>query len=278
MTNKTTAPARHLLVAIAHPDDETLGIAGTMARYAEQGWGVTLVCATRGEVGEIADPSLATPETLGAVREQELRDASRVMGIEDVRFLGYRDSGMEGTPENRDPRALCNADPDAVAAAIAALINDVRADVVLTWDASGGYGHPDHIAVHRTATAAFERTSAGPGGPRALYYTTIPMHLWAELVEELRRQGVQMGSDEMRERAEKLPRVPATTEINVAPYVERKLESGRKHRTQLPADSPFEKVSPELRRRFVGVEYFYRAHPAWRAGDPTEHEFRGGGS
>lgn len=271
-----TAPARRILAAIAHPDDETLGIAGTMAHCIDAGWGVTLVCATRGEVGEIADPALATPETLGQVREQELREACRVMGVEDVRFLTYRDSGMEGTPENHDPRALCNADPRAAAGAFAAIIRDVRPDVVLTWDASGGYGHPDHIAVHHAATAAFEETHAEPGGPRALYYTTIPMHLWAELEQELRRQGIQFGNDELRERAEKLPRVPATTQIDVQPYVERKLESSRKHRTQLPPDSPFEKLSPELRRRFVGVEYFYRARPAWREGDPIETTFWGG--
>jgi LmbE family N-acetylglucosaminyl deacetylase len=268
-----TPQTQHLLVAIAHPDDETLGVAGTMARFAEQGWGVTLVCATRGEVGEISDPSLATPETLGAVREQELRAAARVMGVEDVRFLGYRDSGMEGTPENRDPRALCNAERDAVAGEIAAIIRDVRAGIVLTWDASGGYGHPDHIAVHHAATAAFDRTNAERDGPRALYYTTLPVHLWAQLAEELGRQGIQIGSEEQRERAAQLPRLPATTEIEVEPYVERKLESGGKHRTQLPQESPFEKVSPELRRRFVGIEYFYRARPAWREGDPTEHEF-----
>src|SRR6266536_712500 len=98
-----------LLIAIAHPDDESFGMGGTMAAAAAAGRPVTLVCATRGEVGEIADPALATPETLGAVREQELRDACAALGVHDVRFLPYRDSGMEGTPENADTRALCNA-------------------------------------------------------------------------------------------------------------------------------------------------------------------------
>jgi LmbE family N-acetylglucosaminyl deacetylase len=267
--------ARRLLVAIAHPDDETLGIGGTMARCAAKGWGVTLVCATRGEVGEIADPALATPETLGAVREQELRDACAVLDVHDVRFLGYRDSGMEGTPENQDPRALCNADPVAVAAELAGMIRDVRPSVILTWDPSGGYGHPDHLAVHRTATAAFEQTRGEPDGPRALYYTVIPIHLWQELEAELQRQGVQFGSDEIRERARDLPRLAPTTEIDVLPYVELKLESGKRHRTQIPQDSPFDRLPSDLRRRFVGVEYFHRAAPPWRDGDPTEHGFLG---
>lgn len=265
----TPEPAR-LLVAIAHPDDETLGMAGTMAQARARGWAVTIVCATRGEVGEISDPALATPETLGAVREQELRDACAVLGVDDVRFLNYRDSGMEGTPENADPRALCNAEPARAAADFAAILRDVRPDIVLTWDASGGYGHPDHIAVHRHMTAAFEEARGKGDGPRALYYMALPVHLFERMVTELRALGVEFGSDDMRERAENLPRLPVTTVLNVEAYEAVKLESSRKHATQLPQDSPFEKISPELRREFVGSEYFYRAFPAWREGDPRE--------
>src|SRR5436190_23132113 len=104
-----------LLVVIAHPDDEALGVDGTMARAIEEGHEVTVVCATRGEVGEISDPAIATPETLGEVREQEMRDAMAVLGVTDVRFLDYRDSGMAGTPENEDERSLLQAEPMEVA-------------------------------------------------------------------------------------------------------------------------------------------------------------------
>jgi LmbE family N-acetylglucosaminyl deacetylase len=95
-----------LLAIYAHPDDETFGVGGTMAKYADRGVPVTMVCATRGEVGEIAPGTDATPETLGQFREQELRDAMAILGVHDVRFLDYRDSGMRGTPENEDPRNL----------------------------------------------------------------------------------------------------------------------------------------------------------------------------
>ncbi len=99
-------PHRKTLLAVfAHPDDEAFGVGGTLARYAAQGVRVVLACATRGEAGQISDPSLATPENLGRVREEELRCAARALGVREVIFLGYRDSGMAGDRRNADPRA-----------------------------------------------------------------------------------------------------------------------------------------------------------------------------
>src|SRR5438874_5056925 len=144
-----------LLVALAHPDDESL-ISGTIARYASR-MPVTMLCATRGEVGEIAPGTGATRETLGAVREQELRDACGLLGVDDVRFLAYRDSGMQGTPENEDPRSFARADAERVAGEILGVMEQVRPKVVVTWDETGGYGHPDHMAMHRHVSAAFAR-------------------------------------------------------------------------------------------------------------------------
>ena len=105
------AMAITLLTVFAHPDDESFICGGTIAEYASQGVRVVSVCATRGEVGITSDPALATRDTLGRVREQELQEASRVLGVAELHLLGYRDSGMEGTPENRDPRSLAQADP-----------------------------------------------------------------------------------------------------------------------------------------------------------------------
>ena len=123
MTEKTlTTEPRILLAVFAHPDDEAFGTGGTLARYAGEGVRVALVCATRGEVGGIADPSLATRETLGQVRETELRCAAQALGISDVIFLGYRDSGMAGTPENEDPRAFVNIAAEEVVAQLMGII------------------------------------------------------------------------------------------------------------------------------------------------------------
>jgi LmbE family N-acetylglucosaminyl deacetylase len=258
-----------VLIAIAHPDDETL-TGGTLARAVAEGHGVTVVCATRGEVGEISDPALATPETLGEVREGELRAAMAELGVEDVRFLGYRDSGMEGTPENEDERALVQAEPLEVAMDLTALMQEVYPDIVITWDASGGYGHPDHIRVHETATEAFESYKMRSGRPVRLYYMALPTHLFEEMQRELAALGIEFGSDEIRASRARFERPPITTEIDVSPYVEQKRNAMRQHRSQFPPDMPFDKLSEDLQRRFFNVEYLHRADPPWNEGEAKE--------
>ena len=259
-----------VLIVIAHPDDEAAAIGGTIARLVEDGHRVSVVCATRGEAGEIADPALATPATLGEVREQELREAMRVLGVGDVRFLDYRDSGMEGTPENDDPRSLFQAEPMEVTMALTAIMQEVNPDVVITWDPSGGYGHPDHIRVHETATEAFDSYQMRSGRPVRLYYMAFPVQLFAEIAQELRAQGVEFGNQAIRERAASLPRPPVTTAIDVTAYVDRKRRAMAAHRSQMRPDSPFEKLSEPLRRTFFGHEYFHRAVPPWQEGEAQE--------
>jgi N-acetyl-1-D-myo-inositol-2-amino-2-deoxy-alpha-D-glucopyranoside deacetylase len=260
-----------VLVIVAHPDDETFGMGGTMARLIDEGHAVTVVCATRGEVGEISDPEIATPETLGQVREQELRDAMHELGVEDVRFLEYRDSGMAGTAENEDTRAFIQAEPMEVSMDLSAIMQEVNPDVVITWDQSGGYGHPDHVRVHETATDAFGSYAMRSGRPVRLYYTALPVHLFEEMQAELREQGVEFGSQQIRDSVMRLPRPPVTTAIDVTTYVEAKRRAMAHHRSQMPADSPFDKISEGLRMKFFGTEYFHRAVPEWHEGEPEEH-------
>jgi LmbE family N-acetylglucosaminyl deacetylase len=258
-----------VLIVIAHPDDETLQ-GGTLARLVDEGHAVTLVCATRGEVGEIAAGVEATAETLGRVREGEMRAAARELGVKDVRFLDYRDSGMEGTPENEHPEALIQAEPLEVSMALTAIMQEVNPDAVITWDASGGYGHPDHIRVHETTTDAFGSYQVRSGRPVRLYYMALPTHLFDEMQKELLAQGIQFGSEAMRAARERFTRPPVTTEVDVSPYVERKRRSRQQHRSQTPADSPFDKLSEDLQRRFFSVEYFHRAEPPRQEGEPKE--------
>ncbi len=260
------------LVAIfAHPDDETFGLGGTMAYYAERGVPVTMVCATRGEVGEITAGHEATPETLGRFREQELREAMAILGVIDVRFLDFRDSGMQGTPENNDPRAFINAATDRVVPALVAVIRERRPDVVVTWDASGGYGHPDHIATHHHATAAFHAAAdpaqyqdAGqPWQVPALFYTAIPMAEFGRMMEEMRKRGIALPDiAEDGEQLAELPRVEANCIIDVERYFDRKMKAMLAHRSQISDLDPFMRIPEDLRRSFFGREYFHRAHPA----------------
>ncbi|GAA1997523.1 N-acetyl-1-D-myo-inositol-2-amino-2-deoxy-alpha-D-glucopyranoside deacetylase [Nakamurella flavida] len=157
-----------LLAVHAHPDDETLTMGATLARCAAEGIAVTLVTATLGEQGEVIGAELAglaadEADQLGGYRYTELAAACRALGITDHRMLGgvgaFRDSGMAGTPSADHPRAFVRArtggpDHARAVAALVAVIDEVRPDVLLTYDADGGYGHPDHIAAHEVAVAA----------------------------------------------------------------------------------------------------------------------------
>lgn len=256
-----------LLAIFAHPDDETFGVGGTMAHYAARGVPVTMVSATRGEVGEIAPGTEATPETLGAFREQELRDAMAILGVRDVRFLGYRDSGMHGTAENGNPLSYINADRDEAVRSIVRIIRERRPDAIVTWDASGGYGHPDHIAVHEHATAAFHAAAdpsqfAADGEPwrtPLLYYNAIPVGLFLELLAEMNEGQEPSFSED--ERLNALPRVIPNCVIDINAHFEEKERALMMHRTQISDIEPFMKLPEPTRRRFFGREFFYRAHP-----------------
>ena len=167
-----SAPDRRLLLVHAHPDDESIYTGATMARYAAEGARVTLVTCTLGELGEIIPPSLAylaaaKEDRLGVYRIGELATACTALGVTDHRFLGgpgrWRDSGMMGTAGNDDPRCFWRADVDQAARALLDVIGDVRPQVLVTYDARGAYGHPDHIQAHRVAWRACEL--AGPYGP-----------------------------------------------------------------------------------------------------------------
>jgi LmbE family N-acetylglucosaminyl deacetylase len=172
---------RRLLAVLAHPDDESFGPGGTLALYARRGVEVHLACATRGELGGAPEQLLAGHADVAALREHELRCAARHLGLSGVHLLGYRDSGMPGSPDNQHPRALAAAPLDEVAAQVAHLIREIRPQVVITFDPMGGYRHPDHIAIHRATLEAFHASSDPtrfPGGPPAyrpqkLYYHTF---------------------------------------------------------------------------------------------------------
>ena len=151
---------KRLLGVFAHPDDEGV-IGGALLHYSMFGVETGLICATRGEVGEIADPALATPENLGQVREGEMQAAAEVLGIHSLWFLDYRDSGMAGTPENEDPRSLAQASALDVVSKLVAIIRQFRPQVMVTFDETGGYGHPDHIAIYKHTTSAFHAAVRG---------------------------------------------------------------------------------------------------------------------
>ncbi len=172
-----------LLSVLAHPDDESFGMGGTLAKYAAQGVDVHLICATRGEAGEVDPEYLEGFSSIAELREQELSCAVEQLGIKPVHLLSYRDSGMTGSRDNENPRALMNAPLEQVAGEIAEYIRKIKPQVVLTFDPIGGYRHPDHIFIHQAATRAFSlagdadfKSESPAFQPTRLFYHTIPKY------------------------------------------------------------------------------------------------------
>lgn len=148
-----------LVAVLAHPDDESFGMGGTLALYAQKGVAIHLICATRGEAGEMEADCLEGYDSIAQRRESELRCAAELLGITSVQFLDYRDSGMSGSPDNQHPQALVNALVANVAQQIANHIRRLRPQVIITFDPIGGYKHPDHIAIHKATVEAFKLAS-----------------------------------------------------------------------------------------------------------------------
>ena len=174
---------KRLLAVFAHPDDETFSSGGTLAFHAHHGVEVHLICATRGEAGDIPNHLAQTYDSIAQLREAELRCAASHLGLAEIHFLDFRDSGMAGTADNYHPKALAIASLDDIAAKIIHLIRMIQPQVILTHDPKGGYLHPDHIAIHQATTKAFF-TSGNPTcsrddlpafSPKKLYYVTLPM-------------------------------------------------------------------------------------------------------
>jgi LmbE family N-acetylglucosaminyl deacetylase len=269
---------RRILATYGHPDDEGQ-VTGALAHFIDSGDTVTLVCATRGEVGEISHPTLGTPDTLWYVRELELRAAMAQIGLSDVRFLPYRDSGMAGTPENDDPRSLHQQPAEVVVPELLKIMRETRPHLVFTWDPTGGYGHPDHIAVHRHTLAAFDACGnpeafpdAGPAWqPDRLFWGARSMKMFASIWLEMEERGLlsEPMEAERKERFLKAiaePDRPVSLIHDARPYINRKRQATSMHRSQFGENSMFARIPEEMRDRFYGEERYYQARPEWPEG------------
>ncbi|HWE64895.1 MAG TPA: PIG-L family deacetylase [Chloroflexota bacterium] len=271
---------RCLLGVFAHPDDEVT-MAGAFRRYHDDGVTTALICATRGEEGEISDPALATHETLGQVREQELREASRIMGIEDLTFLDYHDG------------RLADADPVEATGRIVRQIRRLRPQVIVTFDANGGYGHRDHMAIYRLTTSAFqqagdpeaypEQRSEGlePFAPQKLYYIAFPRSMMEQLMGPVLRQQPDfqpfgtVATIPLQEMGTADERVTTVLPLDERLYAVRNAAM-QAHRTQQDPNGPFAHLTPEVLRSVWGTQYFVRAVPPAAPGDRSEDDLFAG--
>ena len=250
----------------AHPDDEAIATGGTMAAAAAAGHRVVLVLATRGEEGERIDGIVPDGDELGAWRERETRRSAALLGCHRVVFLGYRDSGMAGEPENDAPESFWQADVDEAAGRLAQILTDERADVVTIYDTHGGYGHPDHIAVHRVGTRAAELA----GVPR-VYWATLNRDRIREMVEAAERAGTPI-EEERSERTSSeefgMPDADITHAVDVTGVLDLKRAAMAVHASQIGPDSFFLTLAGEDFTAAFGTEWFVR--PGHRRNGPQQ--------
>lgn len=268
---------KRLLGVYAHPDDEGT-MSGALLHYSTLGIEGGLVYATRGEVGEIADPALATPETLGQVREGEMRAAADVLGVRNLWFLDYRDSGMAGTPENEDSRAFAQASAADVVGKLVAIIRAFRPQVLVTFDETGGYGHPDHIAIYRHTTSAFYAAADAAQYPEhgpaflvsKLYYTAFPRSFIRRMGEWMKSQNYEGSFSKLDPEKLGIPDELISTRLDVEPYLETKNRSWAMHRTQMDPNNAMAQLPEDVQRNWRRYEYYQLA--ATRVGPDVEGE------
>lgn len=303
-----------LLAIFAHPDDESFGIGATLAKYAHEGAAVYYLCGTRGESGTV-DPALMRGYTdVGALRSAELECASRELGLAGVRYLGFRDSGMPGSPDNRHPNSLFSASVDAVAERIAGHIEELHPQVVITHDKFGGYGHPDHIKLYHATLRAYEMlyglslnddgswTPASHAQPSVntrqssidtpqssidnrqssiprLYVTAFPkgmLKLAVRLLPLIGQNPRQFGRNKDIDLVTMSTWVvPVTARVPVSGYVGHKERASACHLSQQPVTRQGNLIVRLLFRRAAGWESFSRLYPPVKAGEPVERDLFG---
>jgi LmbE family N-acetylglucosaminyl deacetylase len=263
-----------LLLVHAHPDDECIATGGVMIRAHQDGHRVVLVTATRGEEGEIhnMDEAEVRPR-LGEVRTEELRRSGEILGVDRQEFLGYRDSGMAGTPSNDDPHSFHKAPLGEAAQRLAVILREERPDVVVTYTPDGTYGHPDHIKAHHTTIAALDLLAIEGWEPAKAYLHAVPRSFIAQLRERAREMG--MDDPENMIRIGGIPDEEITTVVDVRDLVDRKRASFAEHRSQNDPNSPFATMAEQIFVAAFGTEHFVLARGALGEERPEGSLFSG---
>lgn len=278
-----------LLVIFAHPDDESHGPAATLAKYAAEGVQIHYLCATKGEAGSVVDDRfLAGGKSIADVRTKEVQRAATVLGIKGLHFLNYRDSGMEGSTDNQHPDSLYRASLDEVAGRIAAHIQRLRPDVIITHDEYGWYGHPDHIKCYEATKRAYELlfgvvwddndARASAGVPR-LYVSSFSKW-WLKITTRLMRL---VGRDPSRHgqnqdvnlEAIATWDVPLTAKIKVGCYLEVKDEAIACHASQHVLTQSGNSLVNAIIRQTQNVEAFSRLYPPVAPSEQVESSLFG---
>lgn len=271
-----------ILVVRPHPDDESSATGGMLAYYHTHGVRTGVVICTGGEEGALHDPDLdpvAAWPYLREIREREVRAACTILGVNELRMLGYRDSGMPDTPANQHPEAFAQADLVEAAGRLVRIIRELRPLVMVTEPPGGSYAHPDHIMCYQVSVDAFHAAGeaqaypeAGPPWQVAKLYAIAQIDdgQWEALRPDFLAAGFDMGGRARRRRRARGPGPETTTvALDVRPYSEIQRQALLAHRTQIPRDSFWARLPADLYRRAFATAYFLRLHPP---AAPGEHE------
>jgi len=236
----------------AHPDDECISCGGVIRKAHEDGHRVVLVVATRGELGEVPEGFLDEGEELWQRRIIETQASADILGVDRLEFLGYTDSGMMGEPTNDRPGTFWTADVEEAAAKLAAILRDEQADVLTVYDDHGGYGHPDHIQVHRVGMRAAELA-----GITRVYQGTINR----DRALAGRREFDRLNGVETPELPEDFgtPEAQITCAVDVSKFADHKRRAMRAHASQISEQSFFLAMPDESFTFAFGTEWFIRA-------------------
>jgi LmbE family N-acetylglucosaminyl deacetylase len=270
-----------LLVIFAHPDDESHGPGGTLAKYAAAGVAVHYLCATRGEAGSVDSRFLENGRSVAELRTAELLCAADELNLTGVHFLDYRDSGMEGSPDNQHPESLYAAPLDEVAGRIADYIRRLRPDVIITHDQFGWYGHPDHIKCYQAVLRAYELLygiCCGEAHPvqnaPCLYVSSFSKSLLKLMIRFMplfgrnpRRHGQNQDVDLVKIASWD---VPLTAEVRVGKFLPSKDRAKAAHASQQPLAQSKNRWVSALLRRTETVESFSRLYPPIANDEPVE--------
>jgi LmbE family N-acetylglucosaminyl deacetylase len=275
---------RSLLAVFAHPDDESFGPGGTLARYAAEGVEVWLICGTDGDAGTVDAEMLADYASTSHLRAAELCCAAQTLGLRGVDWLGYRDSGMAGSADNQHPASLYQAPLDEVVGKIVASMRTHRPQVVICDNQYGGYGHPDHIKLHQATVRAFEVASdaaqypeAGePWQPQRLYFTAFSpglLKLLVRLMPLFRKDPRKFGRNYDIDLVQIISwETPIHARVDVRPYLAAKDAASACHKSQGGDQDRFKWIPQFIQRRYWGSETFTRGVPAPETGAAVERD------
>jgi len=276
-----------LLISYAHPDDESFGLGAAIAKLVDEGVDVYLICATNGERGTISPELMEGYNSIAELRLAELDCAVHKLRIKEVFKLGYKDSGMMGSPTCDDTECLWQAPVEDVTRRCVGVIRDVQPQVVITFNKYGGYGHPDHIAIQRATTKAFElagdasyATGQPTYQPQKLYFSSIPKRQLQLGMMLLRARGIdprKLGRNKDLDLMAILENVePTHTILDVSRYFVAWDEANQCHKSQLGGGGPTWRMPLTLRKWFAPHQGFTRVHPAPPSNRIDEHSLFAG--